>query len=108
LLTEDGSIYVHVEPDIGSYVRAVLDDVFGSDNRRTELCWKRTSSHGNMSKTYGEIWESIFFYTKSSDKWIWNQQYTPYEKDYIESHFNSQDPDRGDPQSEFCPARHST
>lgn len=93
LLTEDGSIYLHVEPDIGSYVRAVMDDVFGSANRRTELCWKRTSSHGNMSRTFGEIWESIFFYTMSPEKWIWNQQYVPYEQDYIDSHFNSQDPD---------------
>lgn len=93
LLTEDGGIYVHVEPDIGSYVRGVLDDVFGSQNRRTEICWKRTSSHGNVSKTFGEIWESIFYYTKSTDDWVWNQQYVPFDQDYIASHFSGRDQD---------------
>ena len=57
LLHENGSIYVHIEPDIGNLVRVVLDEVFGAQSRRTELCWKRTSSHGNVSKTFGEIWE---------------------------------------------------
>jgi DNA modification methylase len=93
LLHETGSLYVHVEPDIGNFVRVVLDEVFGGDSHRTEICWKRTSSHGNVSKTFGEIWESIFFYTKS-DEWIWNQQYVPFEDSYIESHFTGRDPDR--------------
>jgi adenine-specific DNA-methyltransferase len=92
LLHETGSIYVHVEPDIGNLVRVVLDEVFGPQSRRTEICWKRTSSHGNVSKSFGEIWESIFFYTKSDD-WVWNQQYVPFEESYIESHFTGQDPD---------------
>ncbi len=92
LLHENGSIYVHVEPDIGNLVRVVLDEVFGAQSRRTEICWKRTSSHGNVSKSFGEIWESIFFYTKSED-WIWNQQYVPFDDSYIESHFTGRDPD---------------
>jgi adenine-specific DNA-methyltransferase len=70
----------------------VLDEVFGAQSRRTEICWKRTSSHGNISKTFGEIWESIFFYTKSED-WTWNQQYVPFDEGYIESHFTGRDPD---------------
>jgi adenine-specific DNA-methyltransferase len=92
LLTEDGSMYVHVEPDVGNYVRAVLDELFGASSRRTEIAWKRTSSHGNVSRSFGEIWESIFYYTKSADEWLWNQQFVPFDKDYIESHFTGQDP----------------
>jgi adenine specific DNA methylase Mod len=70
LLAEDGSIYVHVEPDVGNYVRAILDEVFGSSCHRTEIAWKRTSSHGNVSRSFGEIWECIFYYTKSSETWV--------------------------------------
>jgi adenine-specific DNA-methyltransferase len=92
LLHETGSIYVHLEPDIGNLVRVVLGEIFGPQSRRTEICWKRTSSHGNVSKTFGEIWESIFFYTKSED-WTWNQQYVPFDDAYIESHFTGRDPD---------------
>lgn len=93
LLAEDGSIYVHIEPDVGNLVRVVLDEAFGRDCLRTEIAWKRTSSHGNVSRTYGEIWESIYFYSKSSEKWTWNQQFIPFEKDYIESHFTGVETD---------------
>lgn len=60
---------------------------------KTEICWKRTSSHGNVSRAFGEIWESIFYYGKSEQNWTWNQQYIPFEKSYIESHFTGVDPD---------------
>ena len=93
LLAEDGSIYVHVEPDVGNYVRAILDEVFGSSCHRTEIAWKRTSSHGNVSRSFGEIWECIFYYTKSSETWVWNQQHIPFDSNYIESHFTGRDPD---------------
>jgi adenine-specific DNA-methyltransferase len=93
LLAPDGSIYVHIEPDIGNLVRVILDERFGSRNLQTEICWKRTSSHGNVSKSFGEIWESIVYYTKSKDERIWNQQFVPFEQSYIESHFTGSDAD---------------
>lgn len=93
LLSDDGAIYVHIEPDVGNFVRTVLDEVFSRDCLRTEICWKRTSSHGNVSRSFGEIWESIYFYSRSYDRWIWNQQFVPFEKEYIESHFATQEAD---------------
>jgi adenine-specific DNA-methyltransferase len=93
LLSESGSLYLHIEPDVGNYARAILDEVFGPDSLRTEIVWKRTSSHGNVSRNFGEIWESIFFYTKSAETWTWNQQHVPFDPDYIESHFTGRDPD---------------
>jgi DNA modification methylase len=93
LLHEQGSIYVHVEPDIGNLVRLVLDEIFGRESLRTEISWKRTSSHGNVSRNFGEIWESIYFYSKSHESWTWNQQYVPFDQSYIDSHFSSRDPD---------------
>ncbi|MBA5868851.1 MAG: site-specific DNA-methyltransferase [Nitrospira sp. CR2.1] len=93
LMHSEGSIYVHVEPDVGNLVRIILDEIFGRKNLRTELAWKRTSSHGNVSRTYGEIWESIYFYTRSAESWTWNEQHIPFEKEYIESHFTGVETD---------------
>jgi adenine specific DNA methylase Mod len=93
LLADTGSIYVHIEPDIGNYIRPLLDEVFGEESHRTEICWKRTSSHGNVSRSFGEIWESIFYYTKSASSWTWNQQYIPFTQEYIDRYFTSKDPD---------------
>jgi adenine-specific DNA-methyltransferase len=93
LLSETGSFYMHIEPDTGNYIRPILDELFGDGCLRTEIVWKRTSSHGNVSRSYGEIWESIFYYTRSEADWVWNQQYVPFDEKYIASHFNSRDPD---------------
>jgi DNA modification methylase len=93
LLAPEGSLYVHIEPDIGNYVRPILDEVFGDLELRTEIAWKRTSSHGNVSRSFGEIWESIYYYTKSPEEWVWNQQYVPFDPEYLESHFTGRDPD---------------
>jgi adenine-specific DNA-methyltransferase len=92
LLADDGGMYLHVEPDVGNYVRLILDEVFGESSLRTEIAWKRTSSHGNVSRSFGEIWESIFFYSKSPDEWTWNQQYVAFDEDYVEKHFTGRDP----------------
>jgi adenine-specific DNA-methyltransferase len=93
LLSDNGSMYLHVEPDVGNYVRLILDEVFGESGLRTEIAWKRTSSHGNVSRSFGEIWESIFFYSKSADEWTWNQQYVPFDEGYVEKHFTGRDSD---------------
>ena len=92
LLAEDGSIYVHLEPDIGTYIRSVLDEVFGTNNFRTEIAWKRTFAR-QRRRSFGEIWECIYYYTKSPDKWTWNQQHIPFDQTYIDSHFSNQDED---------------
>ena len=39
LLSERGSIYVHIDWHIGAYIKALLDDVFGKDNFRNEIIW---------------------------------------------------------------------
>ncbi len=93
LLADDGAIYVHIEPDVGNFIRVVLDEIFGRDGLRTEIAWKRTSSHGNVSRSFGEIWESIYFYSRSREKWTWNPQHVPFDNDYVQSHFATKDPD---------------
>jgi len=93
LMADDASIYVHIEPDVGNLVRVILDEIFGRECLRTEIAWKRTSSHGNVSRSFGEIWESIYFYSKSREKWTWNTQYVPFEAAYIESHFTGVESD---------------
>lgn len=93
LLAPDGSVYVHIAPDVGNFIRIVLDEIFGRSSLRTEIAWKRTSSHGNVSRSFGEIWESIYYYSRTPDSYIWNQQYVPFEKSYIESHFTGVETD---------------
>ena len=38
-MSENASIYVHIDWHIGHYVKILLDEVFGEDNFRNEITW---------------------------------------------------------------------
>ena len=90
LLAEDGSIYVHCDFRLNSYLRIALDEVFGSNQYINEITWKRTSAHSDP-KHYGINIDSIFYYSKT-DKWIWNPQFAEHSGEYIKR-FRNTDPD---------------
>lgn len=91
LLAEDGSIYVHCDYGVNSYVRAIMDDVFGSANFRNEIAWKRTGARSG-SASYNHIHDTILFYSKS-EQYIWNVQHTAYTEKYLEDFFRGRDVD---------------
>ena len=82
VMSETGSIYVHLDYHIGHYVKILLDEVFGEENFLNEIIWKRTSSTGLASKKCGIIHDNIFWYSKS-DLYLFNMQFHKYEKDYL-------------------------
>ena len=72
-------------------MKLVLDAVFGVENYRAEIIWKRYGAHSN-SGTYGRIHDVIFFYAKSQTI-IFNKQHEPYEEAYIKERFKFEDDD---------------
>jgi len=90
LLATNGSIYVHCDWRVNSYMRLVLDEIFGKDNYRNEITWKRQPPRGAraVSKQYGKSSDNILFYTKSSE-YIWNPVYKQYGEKYIETKFTN-------------------
>lgn len=92
LLHEEGSIYVHCDWRVSSYIRAVLDEIFGNRNFRNELTWKRrlgTSSSVHESNRFGICTDVIFFYS-ASDSAVLTPQYnmdSPDYQEYIEAKF---------------------
>jgi len=89
LLADDGSIYVHLDWYIAGYAKAVMDEVFGADNSRNELIWKRQTSKGGAFEKlaqYGRIHETIYFYTKSTT-YTWNQQFTDYSQEHLDKSY---------------------
>ena len=88
LLAEDGSIYVHCDWRVNSFIRLVLDDVFGSGYYKNELRWKRQPVRGAKatSNQFARNSDSILFYSKT-EKWVWNGAYKDYESNFIETKF---------------------
>jgi DNA modification methylase len=92
VLKESGSIYLHCDPTASHYLKLLMDGVFGAQNFRTEIIWKRTSAHGNASRRFAAVHDTLLFFSRGSDP-IWNQSFTPYTDDYIKEHFVHRDPD---------------
>jgi len=65
LLADDGTIYVHCDYRLNSYLRIIMNEIFGIKNFQNEIVWKRTGSHNDANR-FGRITDTIFFYTKSS------------------------------------------
>ena len=82
-LSEEGSLFLHCD-DVKNYMlRMLLDEVFGQDNFRNEIIWKRSTSTGLSSKRCGTLHDTIYWYSKS-DKYEFNMQYHEYDEKYLE------------------------
>jgi DNA modification methylase len=87
LLAEDGSIYVHIGPNVSHFIRSILDEIFSNGNFRNEIIWQRHGAHNDPHK-YGVVHDCILFYTKS-EKWTFNQIFMQYDEEYIEERFQA-------------------
>ena len=52
LLAEDGSIYVHCDWRVNSYIRLVMDEVFGKNNFLNEIIWQKVRSSKGQAKSF--------------------------------------------------------
>ena len=82
LLSDNGSIYLHIDWHIGHYVKLLLDEIFGKECFRNEIVWQRVYSHNDTDK-YGNIHDTIFYYLKNPTQKKWNTLYTPYDENYL-------------------------
>ncbi len=67
IMSETASIYVHLDYHIGHYVKVLLDEIFGEDNFKNEIVWKRKQGNLGQSKQYGIVTDSIFYYAMSEE-----------------------------------------
>ncbi|MCD6398920.1 MAG: site-specific DNA-methyltransferase [Candidatus Aenigmarchaeota archaeon] len=88
LLADNGSIYVHCDWRVNSFLKLILDEIFGNFNNKNELRWRRQPVRGAKatSKQYARNSDVILFYTKS-DNWIWNGAYKQYDDNFIKTKF---------------------
>ena len=91
LLAEDGSLYVHLDPGVSHFIKVLLDEVFGTENFRNEITWKRTSAHSSAQK-YAPVHDCILYYSRGgSPKWT-----TPrgeYTEEYLNKYYRFDDGD---------------
>ncbi len=75
LLAENGSIYVHCDWRVNSFIRLILEEIFGKSAYRSQIVWKSSPGHGDKG-LYSPMQNNILFFVKG-DEPTWNQNYQP-------------------------------
>lgn len=86
LLSDRGSIYLHIDYKIGHYVKIIMDEIFGIENFRNDITRIKCNPKNFDRCAYGNIKDLILFYSKSKNI-IWNNPTTSYTNADIEKLF---------------------
>ena len=87
LLTEDGSIYVHIDNKMGHYVKILMDKIFGDKHFINDITRIKCNPKNFKRSGFGNIKDMILFYSKSK-KFIWNDSRYKIEIDECSKRFN--------------------
>ncbi len=90
LLSEKGSIYLHIDYKIGHYVKIMMDEVFGIENFKNDITRIKSNPKNFNRIGYGNIKDMILFYTKT-DSPIWNEPREKYTEKDLEKLFPKKD-----------------
>lgn len=80
LLTDNGSLWVHLDWHVSHYVKTLLDEIFNYENFINEIVWKRTNSPKSQSKGLGAQHDVILLYARDSQKFQLNPIYRKHDE----------------------------
>ena len=94
LLSDDGSIYVHLDCNMVFHVKILMDEIFGVQNFRGMITRKKCKSKNFTRKTYGNISDYILFYSKTGSP-VWNRPYEEWSDEKILKEYPCVEDDTG-------------
>ncbi|MCY4465384.1 MAG: DNA methyltransferase [Chloroflexi bacterium] len=89
ILKDTGSIYLHCDDTASHYLKLLMDAIFGVNNVRAQVIWKRYGSH-NDSKKFGRVYDVLLYFAKDG-KGTWNDVRTPLDPDYVRKTYRNED-----------------
>lgn len=78
LLSDNGSIYLHLDGKMAFKMKIIMDEIFGEENCRAFITRKKCSTKNYTKNTYGNVSDYIMFYSKTAD-YIWNRPFDPWD-----------------------------
>ncbi len=95
ILKPTGSIFLHCDWHANAYIRVfILDKIFGANNYKNEIIWKRTTTHNDSkqgAKHFGRVLDSIFLYAKNYKLAKFNTIFDDYTQEYLANTYNKID-----------------
>ena len=90
-LNKIGSFYLQLDSNADFYGEFLLNDIFGKDNFKVKITWKRHTGPKTQSLHFPNVSDFILVYSNNKEKWIYNPQYLPYKKRYLEKMYKYED-----------------
>ena len=84
------SVYLHCDEKASHYLKLAMDAVFGRDNFRNEIVWKRSTGKGSAKNVFGRTHDILLFYAKTQ-KAVFYPQFRPYSAEFIRQQFKYED-----------------
>ncbi|MBI3842942.1 MAG: site-specific DNA-methyltransferase [Thaumarchaeota archaeon] len=96
-IKKTGSLYLHCDWHASHYLKVELDKIFGYENFRNEIIWRRHNAHNDTkqgSKLFGRVHDNILFYSKTKN-YTWNPIFQPYPEEHIQKYYKHVEPETG-------------
>ncbi len=71
LLSDEGTIYVHIDDKMGHYVKVLMDKIFGERNFINDITRVKCNPKNFARKGFGNVKDMILFYSKTRE-YVWN------------------------------------
>lgn len=91
LLSEQGSLYFHIDMKMGHYCKIILDEVFGSKNFKNDITRIKSNPKNFSRKAYGNEKDVLLFYAKNAKKNIWNNVKLSLTEDELKKLYKKKD-----------------
>jgi hypothetical protein len=85
LLAENGAIYVHCDWRVSSYMRLILDEIFGARSFQREIIWSldTVSGYKSMVNNWVRSHDTILYYAKGCTPSVFNKEYLQHKPEYL-------------------------
>lgn len=80
LLTDNGSMYLHLDGNMAFPMKLIMDEIFGESNCRAFITRKKCSTKNYTRNTFGNVCDYVMFYSKTGN-YVWNRPYDPWDED---------------------------
>lgn len=87
LLSDEGSIYLHIDYKVGHYIKLLMDEIFGEENFKNDITRIKSNPKNFYRRAYGNEKDLILFYAKNPKKNIWNDIKIPLTETEIEKRY---------------------
>ena len=87
VLKPTGSIYLHCDPTASHYLKILMDTVFGKEQFRSEITWKRTTSHNDAVRNYGALIQTSCSYYTKGEGFLFQPQYASYSQEHLDKFY---------------------